>query len=253
MIQEGGFGLLKAIDRFEYRRKNRFATYATWWIRQAISRAIVDFSRTVRLPNHADAQLRLLVTKTIELSSKIGRNPTLDELAEYVGQPVEAIDQLLPFIHSPESLDTVLNSEDIQYTPENAFYEDRENTSGKPRTEITPELIDFTTNNDGVYTPDAEFTIADTLLDTEASTPLDDILNQELIDQLNEVESNLTDREKAVLNLRYGLNGEVEHTLEEIGQMFNLTRERIRQIEENAIHKLQHPVRINRLRSYNEK
>ncbi len=254
VIQEGGFGLLKAIDRFEYRRKNRFATYAIWWIRQAITRAISEYSRTVRLPNHADAQLRQLAKHAVDLNAELGRRPTLEELSASANIPVKSIEQLLPFLNAPESLDDIISNENNSYqtSAHDYDYEDGIDHTIRLKSEMNATLVDFTTNSDGYYTTDAELTIADTLMDPQNATPLEELIKRELITQIDKAESNLTEREKTVLNLRYGLEDNPTYKLEEIGKMFNLTRERIRQIEESAIHKLQHPARLGLLRSYHE-
>lgn len=250
LLQEGGCGLLKAIDRFEYRRGNRLATYAIWWIRQTISRAIVDSSRTVRLPNHADAQLKKIVEQRNALNLKLGRMPTLEELATHLNLPVKSIEQLIPFATPPESLDSVIASEQNDYIPGNEV-----KVSATPielQSSIMPAIMEYTTDKEDQYRNDAEKTLADTLEDPDRDDPLQTLIRRELTEQIAEIERHLTDKEKTILNLRYGLNGETEHTLEQIGQIYNVTRERIRQIEEKAIHRLKHPVRIDMLKPYHE-
>ena len=251
LIQEGGCGLLKAIDRFEYRRGNRLATYAIWWIRQTISRAIVDSSRTVRLPNHVDAQLKKIVDQMVALSTRLGHTPSLDELSTELDLPVKVIEQLIPFATPPESLDSVIDR--TEYTPGNdvksILPEAAENLELH---NIVPAIMEYTTDNEDQYRNDAEKTLADTLESPDHDDPLQNLIRRELSEQIAEIESHLTEREKTILNLRYGLNGETEHTLEQIGQMFNVTRERIRQIEEKAIARLKHPVRIDKLKPYHE-
>lgn len=254
LIQEGGCGLLKAIDRFEYRRGNRLATYAIWWIRQTISRAIIDSSRTVRLPNHVASQLKKIVDQMVALSTRLGHSPSLEELAANLDLPEKMIEQLMPFAHPPESLDSVISAHPTDYTPghsvKSLLHDSAENLGMQGN--IVPAIMEYTTDAEGQYRNDAEKTLADTLEDPDRDDPLQNLIRRELTEQIVEIEKHLTDKEKTILNLRYGLNGETEHTLEQIGQIYNVTRERIRQIEEKALARLKHPVRIDKLKPYHE-
>ena len=205
LLQEGGCGLLKAIDRFEYRRGNRLATYAIWWIRQTISRAIVDSSRTVRLPNHVDAQLKKIVEQRNALNLKLGRIPTLEELATHLNLPVKSIEQLLPFATPPESLDSIISSEQTDYIPGNEVKASAAHV--ELQSSIVPAIMEYTTDKEDQYRNDAEKTLADTLEDPDRDDPLQTLIRRELTEQIAEIERHLTDKEKTILNLRYGLNG----------------------------------------------
>jgi RNA polymerase primary sigma factor len=208
LIQEGNLGLMKAVEKYEYQRGFRFSTYATWWIRQTITRAIADQGRTIRVPVHMVDRIRQLYKTTHEIEQKLGRIPTTDELAGEVGLPANKVDWMLRVSWLPLSLDSPINEEDDD-TELGMFVEDL----------VTP-------------------------------TPIQSTYNKLLSEKVEEVLETLPPREARILRLRFGLENGRTFTLEEVGQKFGLTRERIRQIESKALRRLRHPRRARQLKEY---
>jgi RNA polymerase primary sigma factor len=207
LIQEGNIGLMKAVDRFQYRRGFKFSTYATWWIRQAITRAIADHSRTIRIPVHMVETLNRISRVNRSMVNELGREPTPEELAQRTGVPAKKVRLILESSRKPLSLETPIGEDS--------------------------ELGDF-------------------LEDKSAGSPNDSLLSQDLSTQVERALSMLSPKEKEILRLRFGLGEEGEHTLEEVGKRFAVTRERIRQIEAKALRKLRHPLRGRNLRAFVE-
>jgi RNA polymerase primary sigma factor len=207
LIQEGNIGLMKAVDKFEYRRGYKFATYATWWIRQAVRRSLADQSRTIRVPVHMTDMIGKIARTTRQMFAEIGREPTPEELAEKLGMPLEKVRKILKIAREPLSLETPIGDEGDSH-------------------------------------------LGDLIEDKNAILPIDAAIQSNLRETTTRLLASLTPREERIVRMRFGLGMNSDHTLEQVGQQFSVTRERIRQIEAKALRKLRHPSRSRELRSF---
>ncbi|MBW2184587.1 MAG: sigma-70 family RNA polymerase sigma factor, partial [Deltaproteobacteria bacterium] len=210
LIQEGNIGLIKAVDKFEYQRGYKFGTYATWWVRQAITRAIADQARTIRIPVHMIENINKLIRTSRHLVQEVGREPTTEEIAKKIGFPLEKVIKVLKIAKHPLSLETPVGEEE-------------------------------------------DSRLGDFIKDKKIASPGEAAVNHHLKEQTKKILSTLTTRQEKIVRMRFGIGEKADHTLEEVGQDYNLTRERIRQIEEKALRKLRHPKRSKEMKVFYER